>query len=258
MLVEKHRAASHIRSPVVKRLISAIPHMVTLAALGCGMTAITLSFQNNFPQAIGCILLAAVLDACDGRIARHVGVTSRFGAELDSLSDVICFGAAPALLVYSWGLEVYGWVGWLVCLALAMAAALRLARFNVAALDDHKPVWSVAFFQGVPSPAGAFVALLPVFMESGGILNEVHGRVFALAWLPFVSFLMISNLPTFSGKLAGRILWRASPAVLFYAFLVVLMAVQSSLWAGLVVLALTYLSTFPFSLWRHRVLQGRA
>lgn len=258
MLLEKHRAAPHVKASAVKRLIRATPHVVTLAALGCGMMAITLAFQGNFAQAIGCILLAAALDALDGRIARYVGVTSRFGAELDSLSDVICFGAAPALLVYAWGLEVYGWAGWLVCLALAMAAALRLARFNVAALDDHKPVWSSAFFQGVPSPAGAFVALLPVFVESGGMVNEVHGRIFALGWLPFVAFLMISNVPTFSGKLAGRMLWRGSVAVLAFAFLVVVLAVYSSLWAGLVLLVFCYLCTIPFSLWRYRVLQRRA
>jgi CDP-diacylglycerol---serine O-phosphatidyltransferase len=258
MLLEKHRAAPHVRESAVKRLISATPHVVTLAALGCGMMAITLAFQGNFAQAIGCILLAAALDACDGRIARYVGVTSRFGAELDSLSDVICFGAAPALLVYSWGLEVYDWMGWLVCLALAMAAALRLARFNVAALDNNKPVWSAAFFQGVPSPAGAFVALLPVFFVSGSMLNEELGRIFALGWLPFVSFLMISSVPTFSGKLAGRMLWRGSVAVLVYAFLVVVLAVYSSLWTGLAVLVLSYLCTIPFSLWRSRVLQGRA
>jgi CDP-diacylglycerol---serine O-phosphatidyltransferase len=257
MLTDKQHAEPRVAMPAVNRLIAALPHAVTLAALGCGMMAIMLAFHGNFAQAIGCILLAAVLDACDGRIARHVGVTSRFGAELDSLSDVICFGAAPALLVYAWGLELYGWMGWLVCLALAMAAALRLARFNVAAMDDHKPVWSAAFFQGVPTPAGAFVALLPVFANLGSMMNEAHTRVFALFWLPLISFLMISSVPTFSGKLAGRILLRSGFAVLAFALVIVLIAVNFSVWTGLAVLALCYLCTFPFSLWRHRVLRGR-
>ncbi len=123
------------------QLMRALPNLVTLAALAGGMSAIMFAIEGAFAVAVACLVIAMLLDACDGRVARYVGTSSKFGAELDSLSDVVCFGAAPALLLHMWGLDEKGVVGWIACITLTSATALRLARFNVAIDLPNKPVW---------------------------------------------------------------------------------------------------------------------
>jgi CDP-diacylglycerol---serine O-phosphatidyltransferase len=237
--------------------LRALPHLFTLAALVAGLTGITAAIDGHLPQAIGCILLAGFLDACDGRVARFVGTNSQFGAELDSLSDVICFGAAPALVVYLWGMKDFGWLGWLTCMTLTCATALRLARFNVAVNNPNKPSWSAAFFQGVPAPAGAFLALLPIYLENADLLSSQHSQMLALFWLPIVAFLMFSTLPTFSGKLLGRVMARARVLLLICAVGIAVIVATFGVWTGLVVMVVGYLAVLPLSLWRHVVLNSR-
>jgi CDP-diacylglycerol---serine O-phosphatidyltransferase len=190
-------------------LLRALPNLVTLLALAAGMTSIKFAIEGAHSQAVGCILLAALLDGCDGRIARYVGTNSALGAQLDSLSDVICFGVAPALLMYFWGVNGFGVWGWVAVIVYVAATAFRLARFNVVAAEPNKPVWQAAFFQGVPSPAGAFLALQPLFLVGSGLVDREQGAKLALVWLVVVGALMVSMLPTFSGKLLGRLLRRA-------------------------------------------------
>ncbi|MBM3519425.1 MAG: hypothetical protein FJX63_01415 [Alphaproteobacteria bacterium] len=149
----------------------ALPNAVTVLALFVGLTGLTFAAADNIAAAIFCTVFAAILDACDGRVARAAGTSSKFGAELDSLSDVVCFGAVPAFTLYRWGLWEYGGIGWLACLLLAGACALRLARFNVASLDPARPLWMGQFFVGVPAPAGAFLAHVPIFAAYGGLLD---------------------------------------------------------------------------------------
>ena len=138
-----------------------VPNMVTLLALCAGITSIRMGVDGRYELAVSLIVLAAVFDALDGRIARFLKGTSRFGAEMDSLADFVNFGVAPAVLVYLWSLESMKNLGWIVCLAFALCCAMRLARFNVALDDEDAPAWKSNFFSGVPAPAGAAIALLP-------------------------------------------------------------------------------------------------
>ncbi len=224
-----------------------LPNGITVLALAFGMTAFTYAAAGLIAPAIACVLIAAVLDACDGRVARRMNTASKFGAELDSLADVICFGAAPAFIVYLWGLNVFGVAGWLACLLPTIAAALRLARFNVMAADANKPSWSGLYFTGVPAPAGAFLALVPVYLEGAGWLDLHAASLAGLVSLPLVAVLMVSTFPTFSGKQTQRKAMR----VLFLPTLFVGTAAAAGLtwypWQTLVIVGLAYVLSFPFS-----------
>lgn len=240
------------------QLMKALPNLVTLAALAAGMSAIMFAINGLFPSAVACLVVAMVLDACDGRVARYVGTSSKFGAELDSLSDVVCFGAAPALLLYMWGLDGKGVLGWIACITLTCATALRLARFNVAVDVANKPVWSAAFFQGVPSPAGGFLALLPFYLSQAGALGLEASQNFAMIWVPFVAGMMVSNIPTFSGKLVSRVLSRAWTLMAFSIAVVTYAMLMHGVWVAAIVFTVGYVLLFPLSILRHRHLSSRA
>ena len=151
-------------------------------------------------------MLAVVLDAVDGRLARLLKGTSRFGAELDSLADFVNFGVAPAILLYVWSLNSLKTLGWVICLVLAICCALRLARFNVALDDPNKPAWASRFFTGAPAPAGAGLALLPFYLGFLGLIDDGHGWALIIGpYVVVVALLMVSRVPTFSGKNMGRI-----------------------------------------------------
>src|ERR1700712_3229995 len=141
--------------PVPFRMIA--PNMITLMALCLGLTAIRLAFEGKFEPAVIAVVAAGVLDGIDGRVARLLKGTSRFGAELDSLADFVNFGCAPALILYFWGLHDLKSAGWIAALVFAICAGLRLARFNVTIEDPHRPAWASNFFVGVPAPAGAIM-----------------------------------------------------------------------------------------------------
>ncbi|MCC7015672.1 MAG: phosphatidylcholine/phosphatidylserine synthase [Rhodospirillales bacterium] len=177
-----------------------IPNMLTLFALCAGMTAIPFAVQGRWEAAVAAICVAAVLDGLDGRIARLLKGSSRFGAELDSLSDFLCFGAAPGIIVYLWSLQPLGALGWLPALLFAMCAALRLARFNVALDEPTMPPWAFNFFSGVPSPAGAGLAVLPLIFSF--VVGETGFRhpLLTATVLIVVAGLMISRMPTYSLK----------------------------------------------------------
>lgn len=224
-----------------------LPNGITVLALAFGMTAFTYAASGLIASAIACVLVAALLDACDGRVARRTNTASKFGAELDSLADVVCFGAAPAFIAYQWGLNGHGMAGWLVCLMPAIAAALRLARFNVMAADANRPSWSGLYFTGVPAPAGAYLTLMPVFAAEAEWISTDSAAKLGLISLPVVALLMISTLPTFSGKQTQRKALR----VLFLPTLAVGIAAAAGLfwmpWATLLAAGLAYVASFPFS-----------
>ena len=138
------------------------PNLITLLALCAGLTAIRMAFESRYVLALAAIVFAAILDGIDGRLARFLKGTSRFGAELDSLSDFVNFGVAPSLILYFWGLHDLKSAGWIAAMAFAICAALRLARFNVMIDDPDKPAWTSNFFVGMPAPAGAITVLLPI------------------------------------------------------------------------------------------------
>jgi CDP-diacylglycerol--serine O-phosphatidyltransferase len=139
-----------------------IPNAITVGALCAGLSGIRFAIDGRFEMAVAAIMVAAVLDGLDGRMARLLNGTSKFGAELDSLSDFLSFGVAPALIVYLWVLSAWGGLGWIVALAYAVCCALRLARFNTMLTEPNQPSWAGHFFTGVPAQAGAVLALMPL------------------------------------------------------------------------------------------------
>ncbi|WP_308915423.1 CDP-diacylglycerol--serine O-phosphatidyltransferase [Jannaschia sp. LMIT008] len=179
-------------------LISLIPNMVTILGLSAGLTSIRFSLDASLTLAAGLLVLAALIDGMDGFVARKLNAASPFGAELDSLSDFVCFGVAPALLIYRFGLDGLAGLGWLAALALAICCCLRLARFNV--MDKDPSADTKSHFVGVPAPAGAMLALFPVFLFLSGILDLHDAPIAVAAWTVFVGVLMIAPFRTMSLK----------------------------------------------------------
>lgn len=179
-----------------------IPNMLTIMSLFGGLTAVRFAMQERWEAAALAIVIASVLDVLDGRVARMLNMTSKFGAELDSLADLTSFGVAPGLVLYLWGMAPYnaGGFAWAAVLVFAACSALRLARFNTM-LDNHDaPKWTKGFFTGVPAPAGAGLALFPLFLflEFG---DDVRLNPNALAvWMIISGALMVSRIPTFAMK----------------------------------------------------------
>src|SRR5687768_14018430 len=175
-----------------------IPNAITLLALCFGLTGVSLAIGGEWEKGIGSIVFAGVLDGFDGRIARLLRAQSRFGAELDSLSDNIAFGTAPALIVFLWSLQTAPRFGWIAALALAVCCALRLARFNARIDAAEQPHKSAGFNTGVPAPAGAGLAFVPIYLWliTG---NDVFRQwPLVMAWTLFIAMLMISSIPTYS------------------------------------------------------------
>ena len=233
-----------------------IPNAVTLLALCAGMTAIRLAFLERWELAIAAVLVAMVGDVLDGRIARLMNATSEFGAQLDSLADVISFGVTPAIIVYLWALGDAGGLGWALVLVFVMASALRLARFNVA-LDDDKPApsWANRFFTGVPAPGGAGLVLLPMVMSFELGDEVLASPVLNSVVLAIVAALMVSKVPSFSAK-QFRIRQSSVGMVLvgvgaFVAFLV------STPWVTLSLAGLAYAISIPFAARQYHSLQTR-
>jgi CDP-diacylglycerol--serine O-phosphatidyltransferase len=223
-----------------------LPNLVTLLALCSGLTAIRMAIETRWDYAIGAIVIAAVLDALDGRVARLLKGTSRFGAELDSLADFVNFGVAPALVLYSWLLQEVRSIGWIAALVFAISAALRLARFNVSIDDPNKPAWAVHFFTGVPAPAGALAVLLPVYLEFVGLLPHWAELAPIVAiYVVVIALLMVSRLPTFSGKKFGSRIRRDLVLPLFVAAVLVVALLVSYPFEMLALGATAYLVSIP-------------
>jgi CDP-diacylglycerol--serine O-phosphatidyltransferase len=223
-----------------------IPNAVTALALCFGLTGVSLAIGGHWERALGSIILAGVLDGLDGRIARLLRAQSRFGAELDSLSDNIAFGTAPALILFLWSLKAEPKFGWLAALALAVCCALRLARFNARLDAAEQPHKSAGFNTGVPAPAGAGLAFVPIYLwliTGDDRFREWQG---VIAWTLFIAALMISSLPTYSwSSIRIRPAWRLfalAGIALFGAALIV------APWVTLLILALLYLLMIPVAL----------
>jgi len=235
-----------------------LPNLVTLLALSMGLTSIRFAAEGMFETAVIAVIVAAVLDGLDGRIARALRGTSRFGAELDSLADFVDFGVAPALILYFWSLHEIKSFGWFAALVFAIACALRLARFNVMMDDPNRPAWQAQFFTGMPAPAGAIVGLLPLYL-SLSMLPLPHLPYLVpveIAYVLFVAFLMASRIPHFSGKKIGRIPREYVIFVLFGIAVTVLLLATFPM-EMLVTLSLIYLATIPFAIRRFKALQTR-
>jgi CDP-diacylglycerol--serine O-phosphatidyltransferase len=233
------------------------PNVVTLLALCAGLTAIRMAFEDRYALALGAIVFAAFLDGIDGRLARLLKGTSRFGAELDSLSDFVNFGVAPALILYFWGLHDLKSAGWIAAMVFAICASLRLARFNVMIEDPDRPAWASNFFVGIPAPAGAITVLLPIYAAFLGLPRSDVLTWLTLVYTLAIASLMVSRLPVFSGKRVGT---RVPPelvgpsivaAVLFIALLI------AYPWIILTIGTLAYIVCLPFGYLSYRRYQRR-
>jgi CDP-diacylglycerol---serine O-phosphatidyltransferase len=226
-----------------------VPNVITLLALCAGLTSVRLAVEDHLELALAAIVFAAVLDGVDGRIARLIKGTSRFGAELDSLADFVNFGVAPGLILYFWGLHALKSAGWIAAMVFAICAGLRLARFNVALDDPNRPSWAANFFTGVPAPAGAITVLLPIYLSFLGIPQFPP---LTLVYTLFIALLMVSRFPVFSGKRVGR---RVPRELVLPGFVVVVLFVAlliSYPWIVLTVGTLLYLGCLPLSALSYR------
>jgi CDP-diacylglycerol--serine O-phosphatidyltransferase len=232
-----------------------VPNVITLLALCAGLTAIRLAVEDKLEFALAGIVFAAVLDGVDGRIARMIKGTSRFGAELDSLADFVNFGVAPGLILYFWSLHEFKSVGWIAAMVFAICAALRLARFNVAIDDPNRPAWAANFFVGVPAPLGAIVVLLPIYLHFLGLPQIV---LTTFVYTVVIALLMVSRLPVFSGKkLSTRVPREMVLPVLVLVVLFVALLLSYP-WIVLTVGTVTYLAFLPFGWMSYRRLEVAA
>jgi CDP-diacylglycerol--serine O-phosphatidyltransferase len=222
-----------------------VPNLITLLALCAGLTAIRLAMEEKLELALAAIVFAALLDGIDGRIARMLKGTSRFGAELDSLADFVNFGVAPALILYFWGLHELKSAGWIAALVFAICAGLRLARFNVMIDDPNKPIWAGNFFTGIPAPAGAITVLLPIYVTFLGVPMGLVTVWFTFLYTLSIALLMVSRLPVFSGKRVGK---RVPPEMVLPVFVMVVLffaLLVSYPWQVLTLGTLVYLTCLP-------------
>ena len=231
-------------------ITSLIPNMLTLLALCAGMTAIRFALMEEWRAAVAAGFIAAILDGLDGRVARLLKSTSKFGAELDSLSDFIAFGVAPAVVVYLWSASAYGNLGWIAALAYAACCGLRLARFNVMLEDPNRPAWTSNYFVGVAAPLGAALAGLPMVM-SFLVGDEFFRQPWInVPWLLIVGLLMISHIPTYSFKRSGIKREFVVPALVLFAIGAAILI--SYPWYGMAIIAWGYLALMPFGYFSHR------
>ena len=176
-----------------------LPNILTLIGVCIGLTSIKFAFDGKFELSIFAVIIAAIIDGLDGRIARLIKGTSKVGKELDSLTDVISFGVAPAFIMYFWALSETGRVGWLISLIYIICVALRLARFNVSSNEESS--WKDNFFEGIPSPAGGILVLMPLILSLSELkFLNLNNQIFVPVMFIIVSILLISKIPTYSFK----------------------------------------------------------
>ncbi|KQN03949.1 MULTISPECIES: CDP-alcohol phosphatidyltransferase family protein [unclassified Sphingomonas] len=222
------------------------PNAVTALALCSGLTGIRFAIGQDWERAVLMVLLAGVLDGIDGRVARMVRGESRFGAELDSLSDAISFGVSPALIIYLWALLAEPRIGWIVCLVYAVFTALRLARFNARIDIADQPHKSAGFLTGIPAPAGAGLAMLPLYVWIWSGEELFRSPWIVAPWIALIAFLMVSSVATYSWsslKLRRNIRFEAIGLVV-----VVAAALVSAPWQTLTLVCVAYLATIPLSI----------
>lgn len=227
-----------------------LPNMITLLGMSLGLTAIRFAIEGRFATAVFMVLLAMLADGLDGFIARRFGAESPMGAQLDSLSDFLCFGVAPAIVVYQVHLTQAGGFGWIFALLFAAATCLRLARFNVLSGQADERTGLRTHFVGVPAPAGAFLGLLPVFMTLAGSFTPGDAPMAVSVWLALVGILMISKLRTLSPK-AVKVPRRLIAVILFATVIVIGLGFTRP-WFVLVVIDAAYLATVLYALVRAR------
>jgi CDP-diacylglycerol---serine O-phosphatidyltransferase len=250
MLKRRHQARHEGRKRLrAQPLIHLVPNMFTVLALCAGLTSIRYALDGRFELAVALIVAAGVLDGLDGRSARLLKISSKLGAQLDSLADFLSFGVAPAMLVYLWSLKAVPAFGWALALLFATCCAMRLARFNTELDDTDRPVWASRFFTGMPAPAAAGCAMIPMLMAFA------FGAAWPRAWplnavvLIAIAYLMVSRIPTFSIK---TVVVRVKPDWILPTLIgvgLLVAALSSAPWHTLLAVGVIYLGSLPVGWW---------
>ena len=229
-----------------------LPNMLTLIGVCIGLTSIRFALSGEFHLAIIAIIFAALIDGLDGRIARLIKGTSKVGKELDSLTDMISFGVAPAFILYFWKLNTLGRFGWLLCLIYVICVALRLARFNVN--SNQEPSWRDNFFEGVPSPAGAILVLTPLIVSLSGFnIIELNFDVIVPIFFILTSFLLISKFPSYSFK--KIVIPRRTTIFLLFSIVLFFGLLLIYTFNVIAISAIIYLLLFPISFFHYQKLK---
>ncbi len=225
------------------------PNIVTLMALCAGISTIKYAILGKWSYAIGCIFLACIFDGLDGRVARKLKASSKFGAELDSLSDFVSFGVAPAILMYEWCLNTIPHWGWIFTLMFSAGMAMRLARFNTMLEDSAVPEYWSHYFVGVPAPMAAAIAVMPILISFDYPELEfiLHNKYVCSVLMMLVAFLMVSRIPTLSLKKTKIKADLVLPLMILFALLISCLLTRPWMTMGLVTLA--YILTIPLTIW---------
>ena len=226
-----------------------LPNLLTIIGVCLGISSIKFALDGNFSLAVIFIVFASILDALDGRIARLIKGTTEFGKELDSLTDFVSFGIAPAFILYFWELKNYGKVGWAITLIFSVCCVLRLARFNLTKIAEDAE-WKLNYFEGVPSPAGAGLALLPLVYELSALNFNVDIKNLTPFFVIIVALLLISKIPTFSFKKIKI----SSQLSIFLLFGIVLMFISLIFFTfeSLLIIGALYLISIPLSFYFYK------
>ena len=231
-----------------------LPNMLTLIGVCIGLTSIRFALDGRFEFAIIAIIFAAVIDGLDGRIARLIKGTSKVGKELDSLTDMISFGVAPAFIMYFWKLNTLGRFGWLVCLIYVICVALRLARFNVN--SDQDPSWRDNFFEGVPSPAGGILVLTPLIISVSGFnYIQINYNIVVPIFFIITSLLLISKFPTYSFK--KIVIQRKTTIFLLFGIVLFFGLLLIYPFNVISISSIIYLAMFPISYFHYQKLKKK-
>jgi CDP-diacylglycerol---serine O-phosphatidyltransferase len=228
-----------------------LPNAITLIGVCIGLTSIKFALDGKFVIAVIAILFAGLMDALDGRIARLIKGTSKMGKELDSLGDVISFGVAPALIMYFWNLQYLEKLGWFVCLTYVVCVALRLARFNIS--SEEGPSWKDNFFEGMPSPAGGIIVLMPLIISFSGLevfLFKINYDLLVPIFFIIVSILLISTIPTYSFK--KIIIPRSMTKFLLFGIVLFFGALLVYTFKVLAISSLVYICLIPISYFHYK------
>jgi CDP-diacylglycerol---serine O-phosphatidyltransferase len=243
---DPHGRPEHARRFGKVELRYVIPNLITVLAICAGLSGIRLAFEGRFEQAVLMVLAAAFLDGIDGRIARMMKGQSKFGAQMDSIADAVNFGAAPALVLYAAVLDQVRSIGWIAALVYAIACCLRLARFNVMNDNPEQAANSGDFFVGVPAPAGACLVMLPVYVWFLGVQTTPPIALLSSLYTILIAFLMISQLPVFSGKKATTRIPREIVLPLILGVTIYVALFVTFTWETLTLSALAYIASLPF------------
>ena len=231
-----------------------LPNMLTLIGVCIGLTSIRFALDGRFEFAIIAIIFAALIDGLDGRIARLIKGTSKVGKELDSLTDMISFGVAPAFIMYFWKLNSLGRFGWLLCLIFVICVALRLARFNVN--SNQEPSWRDNFFEGVPSPAGGILVLTPLIISLSGFdFIELNYNLIVPIFFVITSFLLISKFPSYSFK--KIVIPRKTTIFLLFGIVLFFGLLLIYTFNVITISALVYLILLPISYWHFQKIKKK-